>query len=157
MLRYDADIFLHGQPAAPQEAHLFCPCLFLPCALFPAGQQRVKAAAACRLHNWAFVLVFGPSGEEGQFADMSEPAGRRCRLLSSAGAELCKQEEQRCSGADRDAGRRICFQNTRRELISLVDPHGPDDLTGPYSVFLHRPAHGGRRASAGLMCTGWRR
>lgn len=85
----------------------------------------------------AFVLVFGPSGKEGQFADMSEPAGRRCRLLSSAGAEVCKQEEQRCSGADRDAGRRICFQNTRRELISLVYPHGPDDLTGQYSVFLH--------------------
>lgn len=73
-------------------------CLFLTCVLFPGGPQRVKAGLFSAYSDYttpAIVLVFGPGGEEGQFADMSEPAARRRRLLSSAGAEVCKQEEQR--------------------------------------------------------------
>lgn len=72
-------------------------------------------------------MVFGPGGEEGQFADMSEPAGRRRRLLFHL--QELKYVNKRSSAAttesaasNRDAGRKI--ENTRHELISLVSPDG---------------------------------
>lgn len=79
-------------------------------------------------------MVFGPGGEEGQFADMSEPAGRRRRLLFHL--QELKYVNKRRRGAREGGGggdlqrlkttedEKIGFKNTRHELIPLVDPDG---------------------------------
>lgn len=86
------------------------------------GLKRVFSGASSDYTTGAIVLVFGPGGEEGQFADMSEPAGRRRQLLSSAGAQVCKQEEQRCGGGEvlKPGTQAQRDSSTRHELISLV-------------------------------------
>lgn len=65
----------------------------------------------------AIVLVLGPGGEEGQFADLSEPAGWRRQLLSSAGAEVCKQEDK-MGAQNRDAG--PAFSSTGPDVTSFL-------------------------------------
>lgn len=65
--------------------------------LLPARRQTVQAALSgvCSGDTTpAIVLVPGPGGEEDPFADLSEPAGWRRRLLSSAAAQVCKQEDK---------------------------------------------------------------
>lgn len=79
----------------------------------------------------AIVLVLGPGGEEGQFADLSEPAGWRRQLLSSAGAEVCKHQDK-MGAQNRDGGPRfssttpdmssfLCF--IQMDLMSAMDPY----------------------------------
>lgn len=65
----------------------------------------------------ASVLVFGPGSEEGQFADLSEPAGWRRQLLSSAGAEVCKQEDK-MGAQNQDVG--PPFSSTTPDVTSFL-------------------------------------
>lgn len=65
----------------------------------------------------AIVLVLGPGGKEGQFADLSEPAGWRRQLLSSAGAEVCKQEDK-MGAQSRDVG--PTFSSTAPDVTSFL-------------------------------------
>lgn len=63
------------------------------------------------------VLVFGPDSKEGQFADLSEPAGWRRQLLSSAGAEVCKQEDK-MGAQNQDVG--PPFSSTTPDVTSFL-------------------------------------
>lgn len=84
----------------------------------------------------AFVLVSGPSGEEGRFADLSEPAGWRRQLLSSAGAEVCKHEDK-MGAQNRDVG--PAFSSTTPDMTSFLCFIQMDLMT---ARFRHGSIHG---------------
>lgn len=80
----------------------------------------------------ASVLVFGPGSKEGQFADLSEPAEWRRQLLSSAGAEVCKQDDK-MGAQNQDVGRAFSFTTPdvtsflwfiQMDLMAAVFPYG---------------------------------